>query len=401
MGIRLHKDWAFYALFRYFWILVILPKAVQLVALGALAVLMWFRCGKEKPLGKFTLAQLFFLLIYGVSIAVNALAGEHTTDRIFAAVNTWTITAVALAMYHFCSHHKVDLHRLGKLSLYNLGILILFWLVYTLTGGNSFFTVMGHSLAGPDWVNGLYAPRFLGYMDYANLVVFSVLFFYALALIFLRDRKLLSLGLTAVLFLVIESTNSRSGLVLYLLLFLAYFLFEMQKQFFTYYKQHKYALFGLAILAALVVSIACFGFIAKVLEGIMGMREGSNNMRSTIYMQSLSIMWKQSPVIGIGIKDMLGDYPLGSHSTYIGVFYKAGILGGLTYVICILATACKLIAGRDPDRRVVTLKICLLCAMLMMVFEDIDGANWCVCIFYMLLGLTNNITTNTIQKGDM
>lgn len=401
MGVRLHKDWAFYALFRYFWILVILPKAVQLLALGALAAAMWMRTGKEKPLDKFTLAQGAFLLIYGIAIVVNTLAGDHDLSRVFAAVNTWAITAVALVMYHFCRHNPIDLHRLGKLALYNLGILICLWLVYFLTKGNSVFNIMGHALSGADWINGLYTPRFLGYMDYANLVVFAVLFFYALALIFLKGRTLVTLALTALLFLVVESTNSRTGLMLYLILFLAYFLFETQNHFFKFYKERKFVLLSMIIVITLLISVAGFSYIVKILESIMGMREGSNNMRSMIYGQSLSIMWKKSPIIGIGIKDMLGDYPLGSHSTYIGVFYKAGILGGSIYLICMIATACRLLLSKDPSRRIVTLKICLLCVMLTMIFEDIDGANWCICIFYMLLGILDGITRKTTQKGDI
>ena len=387
MGIRIHKDWAFYAPFQFFWILVILPKAVQLVCLGGLMLLCAFRSGREKPLDKFSILQLVFLLIYGVSIVVNALWGKHELSRIFAAVNTWLITAIALCLYHFYRHTQLDFVRLGKYALINLLILILFWMVYTLTRGASAFTVLGHSLTGADWVNGLYTPRFLGYMDYANLVVFCVLFFYPLSLCFLQGRRISALVLTLVLFPVVNATNSRTGLVLYLLLFMAYFFFEMQKSFFEYYKQRKYALFAVAVLMVVVVAALGLSQILRIVESIMDMREGSNNMRSMIYTESLSIMWKQSPVIGIGIKDMFNGYPLGSHSTYIGVFYKTGIIGGLLYVITVLSMGICAFVRKDTDRQAVVLKICILACLLMMTFEDIDGANWCVCIFYILLAL--------------
>ena len=84
MGIRIHKDWAFYAPFQFFWILVILPKALQLVCLGGLMLLCAFRSGREKPLDKFSILQLVFMLIYGVAIVVNALGGDHDMKRIFA-----------------------------------------------------------------------------------------------------------------------------------------------------------------------------------------------------------------------------------------------------------------------------------------------------------------------------
>lgn len=400
MGIRIRKDWPYYALFQFFWILVILPKAVQLLALGALMLLCAFRSGKEKPVDGFTILQLVFLLIYGVSIVINAVVGDHQLSRIFAAINTWAITAVAVFLYHLYRHARIDLHRLGKLALYDLLILILLWVVYVLTKGNRDFAIFGHTLYGPDWVNGLYAPRFLGYMDYANLVVFAVLFFYPLALISLRGKLLITLPLTAVLFLVVASTNSRSGLVLYLILFMGYFLFEMQKRFFQFYRQNKHVLFALAITAALVVCVAGFSYILKILNSILSMREGSNGMRSMIYITSLQTMWKQSPIWGVGIKDMLGDYPLGSHSTYIGVFYKTGILGGLIYMISMICAGGRLLFGKDLNRRTMPLKICILTAMLLMIFEDVDGANWCVCLFYALLGMLSNgcVEENELQK---
>lgn len=390
MGIRLRRDWAYYALFQYFWILVILPKFVQMACLGALMCLIWFQSGKEKPLDGFTIAQLAFSLLYGVSIVVNALWGEHEMSRILAAINTWLITVVAIFLYHLYRHAQINAARIGKFALMNLLILILFWIVYVVTKGGSAFPVLGHSLNGEDWVNGWYTSRFLGYMDYANLVVFCVLFFYPLSLYFLQGRRISALVLTLVIYPVINATNSRTGLVLYLLLFLAYFFFEMQKSFFEYYKQRKHALFAVAILMVVVVAALGLSQILRIVESIMEMREGSNGMRSMIYTQSLKIMWEQSPIIGIGIKDMLGDYPLGSHSTYIGVFYKTGIVGGLLYVITMLFMGIRSLLGKDADRQAVTLKICILACMLMMVFEDIDGANWCICIFYVLLALLQN-----------
>ncbi len=398
LGIRRKSDWAYYALFQYFWILVILPKAVQLVCLGGLLGLVWFRSGREKRLDTFTLVQMVFLLIYGVSIVVNAILGEHALNRIFAAVNTWAITVVALLLYHLYRHVVVDIRRIGKYALWNLLILVSFWLMFRITGGTKDFSVLGHSLIGEDWINGVQTYRFLGYMDYGNLVIFCMVFFYPLALIALRGKGIAALALTVALFPVIDATNSRTGLMLYLLLVLGYLLFEMQPVLFGYYKSRKYALFVMAVAGALAVAVLCYEPIMRVIKAIMEMREGSNGMRAMIYTKSLQAMWERSPVIGIGIKDMLMDYPLGSHSTYIGVFYKSGVLGGSIYMISLLFMAGKLLLGKDAGRRMVTLKICIAAAMLLMGLEDVDGANWCVCLFYVLLALIQNKQNTNVWK---
>lgn len=390
LAMRRRSDWALYALFKYFWILVILPKFVQMACFGALLFLIWLRSFREKPLDKFTIAQLFFLLIHGVSIVVNTLTAPHELNRILAAVNTWLITAVAVGLYHFYRQEDVDFNKVGKYCLCNLLILVLFWMVYKLTHGTRAFPILGHALMGEDWVDGLYAPRFFGYMDYANLVVFCVLFFYPLAMFFLRGKRLLPLLLTLVLYPVVDATNSRTGQLLYLLLLMAYVLFEFQSRFFQLYKQQKYLLFFFACFGVLAIVALCSGKILQIVDRILNMREGSNDMRMQIYTQSITTMLERSPVIGIGIKDMLGDYPLGSHSTYIGVFYKAGILGGLIYLCSMIYIAIKIIFGKDANRHAVTAKICLVAVLLLMVLEDVDGANWCLCVFYCLLALLQN-----------
>lgn len=394
LAIRRRSDWVLYALFQYFWILVILPKFVQTACLGALLCLIWFRFFEQRPLDKFTIAQVFFLLLYGVSILINTLTASHELSRILAALNTWIITAIAVGFYHFYRHADIDLSRVGKYSLCNLLILVLLWVVYVLTGGARPFPVLQHTLMIEDWINGVYDPRFLGYMDYANLVVFFILFFYPLAMIYLRGKKLLPLVLTLALYLVIDATNSRTGQLLYLLLLMAYFLFEIQSRFFRLYKQRKFALLLLGSILMVAVVGLYSSQILRIFESIMNMREGSNNMRIQIYTQSITTMLERSPIIGIGIKDMLGEYPLGSHSTYIGVFYKTGILGGLIYLCSLIYLAIKILLGKDLNRHMVTAKICITAVLLLLVLEDIDGANWNICIFYILLALLQNRTTS-------
>ncbi len=389
LGIRIRHDWAYYALFQYFWILVLLPKAVQLLCLGALLCLIWFRSGREKPLDTFTVLQLVFLLIYGVSIVVNTVVGGHETGRIFAAINTWAITAVALGFYHVYQKARLDMVQLGKYAFINLLLLLLFYVVFRLRNGAT-IDIFGSSLSTTDWVNGQAAMRFLGFLDYSNLVVFCILFFYPMMLHYLGGRWVISGIMTALLFLPIYDTNSRTGLVLYLLVVLAYLLFGLQKNFFVYYRSRKYALLAVAVLAVLGCIVLFANQLGVIIARLVGMREGSNNMRLLIYETSLQTMWSKSPFIGIGIKDMLSGYPLGSHSTYIGVFYKTGIVGGTIYLVSMLFVMGKGVLGRETNRFRTATVLCLIACALLMVLEDIDGANWSVCVFYILLALVQN-----------
>ena len=87
-------------------------------------------------------------------------------------------------------------------------------------------------------------------------------------------------------------------------------------------------------------------FIPLILSALMPylydlylLREGSNIQRMEIYSSSINLMLQTNPIIGVGIKPFIedltmgGHYPLGSHSTLIGYFFKNGLLGGI-YILC-------------------------------------------------------------------
>lgn len=400
MGVtlRLRSHWERYAIFQYFWVIAVLPKALQLVALGGLMLLAVLRSDRKLYPDRFVSLQGLCLMIYALSIVVNAILGQHALSRVFAAVNTWTINLVALALYAFYRNMDLDYRRIGKYSFINLLILIGLWLVFEITDGAKIM-FLGRKLSDDDWINGLLDMRFMGFLDYSNLVIFCILFFYPLALRYLANRPLLSLGLTMVMFPVVSATNSRTGLVLLAVLFLAYVLFILQKTFFKIYRKFRPHTVILCCLLALVVGVAAFDMAVGILQKFISLRAGSNSMRSFIYTESLTQMLSKSPVIGVGIKDMLAFqadgyamqyYALGSHSTYLGMFYKIGILGGILYLMSLVAVFVPVLKSRDKDNHMLMLKVCVLGTALMMTLEDIDGANWSICIFYLLLALLRN-----------
>lgn len=396
--LRLRGHWERYAIFQYFWVIAVLPKALQLVALGGLMLLAVLRSDRKLRPDRFVLLQGLCLMIYALSIMVNALLGNHPMSRVFAAVNTWAINLVAVALYAFYRNMELDVRRIGKYALMNLLILIGLWLVFAATNGAKIM-FWGRKLSDDDWINGLLDMRFMGFLDYSNLVIFCILFFYPLALRYLSDKPLLSLGLTMILFPVVSATNSRTGLVLMAVLFLAYALFVLQKTFFRIFRKYRPHTILLCGVAALVVGIAAFDMALRILQKFISLRAGSNNMRIFIYTESMTQMLRESPVIGIGIKDLLAFqadgyamqyYALGSHSTYLGMFYKIGLLGGTLYLLSLVAVFIPILKSRDKDNHLLMLKICVIGTALMMVLEDIDGSNWSICLFYLLLAFLRN-----------
>lgn len=402
LTVTLRHDEARYAIFKYFWVIALLPKAVQLVALVAVLFLMAAKTDRKLQPDGFVWLQVFCVALHGLSIVVNTVLGDHAMGRIFAAVNTCCITFVAVCYYLFYRRIQLDYRRISRYAVANLLILLAMWLLYRVTDGKVSPRIFNRDLLAEDWVSGVQDFRFIGYLDYANLVIFMVMFFYPLAMITLHRCRICALALTAGLFLAIRDTNSRTGLIIMAALVLAYVILELQKVFFNIYRRRRAQtwIFALMLLAAGVV--VCYDVILVVLDKIINLREGSNSMRLYIYELSMDKLLTESPILGIAIKDMLDfgaqQYPLGSHSTYLGMFYKIGILGGGVYLISMIAIAIKALKSKDKDQHMLMLKVSILAALGLMVLEDIDGANWCVCIFYSLLAMVQNPGWKTEKK---
>ena len=130
---------------------------------------------------------------------------------------------------------------------------------------------------------------------------------------------------------------------------------------------------GLVLVSPLIVD--------KAIE-LFAKREGSNSMRMFIYTQSISYTFSHNFIFGSGVKTMIGDYPLGSHSTIIGTFYKVGIVGFLVFLalyIYIIRASIKTFKKRF------TVCTAVLLILINMFVEDIDGTNWLMIYFPLML----------------
>ena len=79
-----------------------------------------------------------------------------------------------------------------------------------------------------------------------------------------------------------------------------------------------------------------------------------------------------------------GVYPLGSHCTYLGILYKAGILGGISAAIGFATAIIMIIRKSLKSKDCFALLIVCLTALLMLFFavEDIDGADWLIVLAF-------------------
>ena len=152
------------------------------------------------------------------------------------------------------------------------------------------------------------------------------------------------------------------------------------------------SLLKMVLLMSPLVALLGFNLVLLVLES----RAGSNSMRLKIYEESFKMMLAESPIIGIGIKpklpEILGIYPLGSHSTINTFFFKTGILGGLVFLVLYFKSLLKRLRGlikgflgKDYERMYIYFSQILF--LLAIVFDDVDSDEFYAFCFGLVLGL--------------
>ncbi len=142
---------------------------------------------------------------------------------------------------------------------------------------------------------------------------------------------------------------------------------------------------GGAILLSLVFLLLFFSVLGIINPVAIFTRiaRGSTESRLLDYGEALRF-FKESPLFGIGIKPrFLQGVPLGSHSTYIGVLLKTGLLGFFTF----LAYAFSQIRAFFKERNLPFLALSLLCMLGWMGFEDIDAPSLTAFLFFVISGL--------------
>lgn len=371
--------------FAMFWPMAMLSKTMQLGLFLLLAICLVMKYGITSKCNGFEICQLFYLLIYFLAGMLSVANGQHNSDRVLATLNTIAINCLGLLYFHIyrtSSIKESEYNKIYKYSFINLAILILLYITFACTNLLRNIVISGNSICAVDYVSGGTGIRFNGFLSYSNMVVFTVLFFYPLSLKYLNNKKLLSLLLSITLCFVIKAAHSRSGVIIYLALLVIYIVCGNQEAIFRVLKKRKSLVLGGGFALLIGIVILREDALLKIINKVLFMRVGSNSMRIYIYTESIRKMLTQSPLLGMGIKDMTEyGYPYGSHSTYIGVFYKAGILGGIVYVISIIMATTNIIKKHSKNSCALMVKLSLIAILVLMIIEDIDGTNWSMILF--------------------
>lgn len=380
-----------YFIFRYMWLIVILPKVIQSIFFVILFAILL----TKKIRIKFDIITVLIFLYSAshlISIFINIYIQNFEISRVIAALNTACIWIVAALYYNYYLNKDIEMEKLEKICFFNIKVLI-FLSVISIIMYNFFnikrVSILGVPLYGTEWFNSTPKLRFGGLVEYANLIVFFYLLFFPLAFNYVRKNisKSKTILFITLSLLPIVITLSRSGYIVVFLLIGSYIMYILNK-----FGNRKFFIFlsGIGI-ALLILSVIYFDLSSKISEIIISLiesREGSNNTRMYLYRESIRVANEKLPLFGQGIKiTSLTGYPLGSHSTFIGFYYKAGILGLAFGIPIFININYKLIMKKLNYNGHFFMRISLLLLSLMLFVEDLDGASWFIVIYFSIIGI--------------
>lgn len=381
-----------YLLFYILWPLIVSPKEVQFALLGVLLVLVLSRT--KIYFDWVAYLTIFYITIYLFSITYNSIFSLFSSERILATLNSLFIWIIGLLFYLAMKNSTISFKNLTKIAFINYSILIGLWLVSVFlyhVAGLREVLILGRVLHYSEWFNDHEVFRFVSFMEYPNLIVMFFLFIYPLYYWHLKSyqNKFLRFLFVLIGILPIFSTYSRSG---YLIIVAGIILFVFI-HIFKKIERKKFIILTcttLSILILLFVYSSVKDSIYLTIEELAQAREGSNESRSYLMLESIRVSFDNSPLIGMGIKNrsVLG-YPLGSHSTYIGFIYKTGIVGFVIGIALFIVINIRILLLKISGSQQIV-KISLILMTILLAVEDIDGANWLIVLYFTFVGLLLN-----------
>ncbi|MDR1538593.1 MAG: O-antigen ligase family protein [Clostridiales bacterium] len=388
-----------YALFKYLWLAIILPKIIQFIIFAGLLLLLLRKRNFKVKVDKIVKCVLLYVALHLFSIIFN-MPEAQSGYRVMAAFNTAFIWGIAALYYAYYKENPISMGLMCKCMFTNALILIalsMLTLALNFYGFES-FKLFNMPLYVGDWLMGVRSYRLVAFMDFSNLVclfyflVFPFAYHYILRYSTRMKPPFPQIFLMLALVPVMLS-HSRLGIAL---AFLA-------TGFIMAYKAKRLAatvIVGLTVLYMILLlndaseAEALFDLAASFING----RQSSTDTRFELYEASLRMTMQESPIFGMGIKNMLRAAPLGSHCTYIGIFYKTGVLGALLISYVFYALISQMLRVYRCMENPHLFAAYFIAFFLALSTEDLDGDNWLIILFFSMTAILLSRISSTLKQ---
>ncbi len=357
-----------------------------------------------------TAVLLFFVAaIYGVSIAIHSPASQ--TSRIVAALynlSFWLMGALLVVVFSnaFRMASMEDVFSAFRSLGFQIAVLTLivfvFWLKRTdqlelqtpLFGLSKFLggtnLVKDSLIIRPltfDWFASSARPRLNILAPYptasAGLIMLALFFLFTEGILKKGTQSPLWLTLMGANLLALGMTLSRMSM-LALSASLLFVWFVGRKNLFIW------------VVAAVSLFLVLFPWLSQFTEWIMGLRGGSTSTRMDLYRYTIDQLNGSDWILGVGMKprEDIFSIPIGSHSTYVSLLYKSGIVGLGVFIVFQLVLFLRWFNIREESRSRRhyflfwrCLGFVLISMGLWVITEDIDAPQALSFLYFSSIGL--------------
>ncbi|MCC9801970.1 capsule biosynthesis protein CapK [Streptococcus agalactiae] len=367
-----------YSLFYALWVLILVPNQwYQFLIITIIVLLLLWKSEFIISISNSSILFLLWLFIYLFAILIRGTQEDITFQRFIAELLKLISTGYALFFYNY--YRKADFNS----SVVRNVVKVNYFVLFLITVLYLFFPMLKPTLFGRELFSIEWFPhmriRLAAYFEYATLIGQFILFSYPI--LFLKPQKHMENILISLLLTICSYFSGARILLVCMLVLLASLLLDYIL-FKTNLKLTKKNTFILGMTFLFIT--ACFSYnIWSIIEKIIMYRNQSTITRMIVYQESIIEVLKGNILFGQGIRIPSSEgIFLGSHSTYISVFYRTSLLGIVLYFSAFILLYKEAISKNYKIYRLFFYT--LLCYTL---FEEIDPNHWSIVLLFSTFGI--------------
>ncbi|KRP39639.1 capsule biosynthesis protein CapK [Streptococcus agalactiae] len=367
-----------YSLFYALWVLILVPNQwYQFLIITIIVLLLLWKSEFRISISNSSILFLLWLFIYLFAILIRGTQEDITFQRFIAELLKLISTGYALFFYNY--YRKADFNS----SVVRNVVKVNYFVLFLITVLYLFFPMLKPTLFGRELFSIEWFPhmriRLAAYFEYATLIGQFILFSYPI--LFLKPQKHMENILISLLLTICSYFSGARILLVCMLVLLASLLLDYIL-FKTNLKLTKKNTFILGMTFLFIT--ACFSYnIWSIIEKIIMYRNQSTITRMIVYQESIIEVLKGNILFGQGIRIPSSEgIFLGSHSTYISVFYRTSLLGIVLYFSAFILLYKEAISKNYKIYRLFFYT--LLCYAL---FEEIDPNHWSIVLLFSTFGI--------------
>ncbi|WP_027405945.1 O-antigen ligase family protein [Anaerovibrio sp. RM50] len=382
-----------YFIFKWLWLIILLPKPVQLVVFVTVIYLLVSKNGFKVIFDYAAVAMCMLAMVHSFAILYNIAEFKPEFIRCIGAINTmvlWPIAALYVAYYRGAD---INIFTIGKYCARNLYIMlipaIIAAIMFYVFQMNS-FSLFGRTLFVTTYLSEEPTIKFFGLNDFSNINLFYIMLNLMLSLPYLYQKNRSSIiGILTITSFEVFLIHSRLGMCIFSVSLLFAFLDTIMR------KYKNILLLMIALFGIMIVIVAYKEFNELFTSSIVYGNEDSTLYRIDLLTTSVIKAWDVSPLWGMGIKEVfrpMEDFIayLGSHSTYVGFFYKTGFLGAVLGLFIYIRMNYMVIKESFKNQNVRMMLLFLISFIILFAIEDVDGTNWSMFIYFTVLSILSN-----------